>query len=321
MKVSCIGLKVISACTLAATLISCNSANSDKANKGPVETSQPQGSLSFKDSEILDSSVSPNVQKIILNDFSVLESMTFPEADPEVAHILGLEVVTGKTLSAWFHDRIHYFVGESFDINTAVSVSSPNYEYTTYLIGMNPLMLSLGQIMAGYADTTPDGFKIAALNLSAGVYSYGKRHNQLMAFTIAGKSIEVKSPRIGVMKITSELFSAHYIVDANNAYSFANTAARLPVLFHEARHSDGSGENIGFVHAVCPDGLYAGDYACDNTSNGAYEVQRVLLKLFMQSCTSCTASQKVQLQLLMDDSAVRLLPNATVQDDRPESVH
>ena len=109
---------------------------------------------------------------------------------------------------------------------------------------------------------------------------------------------------------------------------------RAGVLFHEARHSDGHGKTLGFMHAKCPATHdLAGLNACDAATNGPYTIGSEMHKYLMYACgSSCSELTMKALQVLYADQSSRTLeswqyPSAspgaragTDWDDAPETV-
>jgi hypothetical protein len=86
--------------------------------------------------------------------------------------------------------------------------------------------------------------------------------------------------------------------------------ARLSLLVHEARHSD------GFSHVTCPASVgpshylqlpLAGREACDVTALGGYGVQYVLLKNIERYCESCTSEDRIEAGRFADSLLQQIL--------------
>lgn len=92
-------------------------------------------------------------------------------------------------------------------------------------------------------------------NIGAVLYQTGKDMGDLYSFRMDGiGSVVVKSPRTGILKIGSIYFNELYEDDSMSASSlkFIHSLYRMATLFHEARHSDGHGDSLGFFHVKCP---------------------------------------------------------------------
>jgi hypothetical protein len=89
---------------------------------------------------------------------------------------------------------------------------------------------------------------------------------------------------------------------------------RAETLFHEARHSDGHGKTLGFLHAKCPSYHdYAGLPACDLSTNGPYTIGALMFKYIMDSTAdkSTEKTKKIQ-QLIYLDIANRTLSTSSL---------
>jgi hypothetical protein len=158
------------------------------------------------------------------------------------------------------------------------------------------------------------------LNIGTSVYLEGKYDRVPVGINIpAVGNIAVNSPRVGLIKLgegysrtlaqsyytNPEVFGSDPI---NNLDSEGNKIDRLSTLFHEARHSDGSGKHLGFVHANCPAGHdLAGLPACDDSNNGPYAVGAMALKVLYIQCSTCSTLEKTRLKVSILDSFSRLL--------------
>jgi hypothetical protein len=154
-------------------------------------------------------------------------------------------------------------------------------------------------------------------NSGTALYLYGKKHNILYGVNIAGLgSILATSPRVGLIKIGKNIFK--------NLSKVPDPAHRdltlILTLFHEARHSDGSGEEAGFIHEKCPSGEYKDIYACDNNANGGYSAEAELSRTVINSCENCPDTFLDPLRIHYMDRKSRVIAGFedTYWDDRPE---
>jgi hypothetical protein len=153
-------------------------------------------------------------------------------------------------------------------------------------------------------------------NIGAAWYAEAKARNSLATFHFHHdkknvEEITIKSPRVGLVLIGKSTF------DLDIGRSYANSLARLILLIHEARHSDGHQKSLGFFHVACPKGHdYAGQFACDNNRNGAYAVGAQIAREFRKNCSSCSVGEKEALRLIEIDSRSRVLEKTTIEIDR-----
>ena len=152
-------------------------------------------------------------------------------------------------------------------------------------------------------------------NIGTALYFNGKTKHQLLSFNLAtgflkSSSILINSPRAGIIQIGAGLFDRRFNINNNNIGSVANSINRLGTLFHEARHSDGHGESLGFAHAVCPKGHdLEGLNACDESLNGSYSVGAKAVNEMIDACQDeCSARELEILKLTVLDSYNRVLP-------------
>jgi hypothetical protein len=158
------------------------------------------------------------------------------------------------------------------------------------------------------------------VNIGSALYRYGKNNSEVLTLDVGGQTIYVRSPRVGVIQIGEGLFSS-WSVRGTSSDTLANSLIRLSVLFHEARHSDGNGDNVTFPHAMCPDWHdYAGNYSCDSSSNGPYVVDSIMLKNLRSACVGCSNTEIQTFKAFQADAESRLLPGSTFKDVRPEQI-
>ena len=97
--------------------------------------------------------------------------------------------------------------------------------------------------------------------------------------------------------------------------------ARLMVVYHEARHTEGQNGNWG--HANCPTPFkdesgkdmksiwtgasLAGEPACDRTPLGSYGSSTILLRNIQKYCASCTEKVKMDAGIYADDQTGRII--------------
>jgi hypothetical protein len=268
-------------------------------------------------------------------DLNLLKAMSFSTKTEEVSHsILGLTKISPDVLHDWLLDRVSYVVGEKFDVNKRLEVSTQKVLYPK--IFERPDFLAdyivedkeeatkrlfhleeLEQITAEEKTETKEdeekdsGVMTVMSNLGAGIYNLGK---------------PVLSPRVGIIQIGKGLFHPNLTITPDEPNNLANSINRLGTLFHEARHSDGNGKSLIFGHAICPSELkeYAGFAACDRNLNGPYSVGVATILEMTKNCkTRCSEAETEVLAMITLDSASRIIKdrsgsNAKKWDDSAE---
>jgi hypothetical protein len=246
-----------------------------------------------------------------------------------LAQLMKISDVRPSSLQAWLEKRVHYVVDDGFDLNGRSTTNGKMVQYSYPTEIPDALKEKLPDSQSIGSTATPG---LMMSNLSASIYFMGKQRQYVILLDLPGiGNIPVTSPRMGLLEIGPALFPDLHGYHAQNIYL---DICRVSTLFHEARHGDGHGVTLGFMHAKCPAGKdYAGLNVCDAAANGPYTIQASLHKNMMNSCgAACTEKTKRALQLVYYDIADRTLsdaqlPDASVGaragdnwDDAPESV-
>jgi hypothetical protein len=87
-------------------------------------------------------------------------------------------------------------------------------------------------------------------------------------------------------------------------------------MFHEARHSDGTGLSTGFTHAICPAyHAYGGYAACEKSTNGPYSIGAMAERLLLKNCKACAPEELMSIAAGVLDSFSRVLSgtNASIR--------
>lgn len=225
------------------------------------------------------------------------------------------------TLNSWLADRVKYIVANSMDLDNSLVETKETMVYE------NPQIVP-DAILDAYPALKDRGFReeskgiMVAANVGALVYIIGK----VQGSTVVGLDIPyygvvpVKSSRVGLVQagpgysmslgdFSSRNPKLEFGSDPiNNLESEGNIINRLGTLFHEARHSDGSGKHIGFMHVKCPEGHdFAGIPACDGALNGAYSVGAAATVVLAKQCKNCSALEMSKLKLEIVDSLNRVI--------------
>lgn len=242
-----------------------------------------------------------------LNQFNYLNDFT----DHATALILKTKgPITGQVLKRWLDERVSLIVSETLDLESSIRVAPGVAIYPE-----PKTFPSLDSPPAPPQGTpqTPDQpqRKVYTVmsNMGAGLYLMAKENRVLLALKKSeGNLLPLVSPREGFIQIGEGLFLPKLRVNEQVQDAPANSVSRLSTLFHEARHSDGHGASLGFMHAICPEGhSYAGHPACDKNLNGPYSVGAQVMKTLTQACGDCSTKEKTILKMIEADSRSRIL--------------
>jgi hypothetical protein len=250
-------------------------------------------------------------------------------------------------LQSWLESRVHYIVKDEFDVDAHASYAAQTFTYQfpnlfPDVLGVPdspaepstpapetpvtppteppvPPLEPLSPVapVAPVVPTTPTfesgTAQVVMSNVGTSIYAYGKQKHQLINVEIPGVgTVSMTSPRTGILEIGPGLFPDLGDMKLQN---IALDIYRLGSLFHEARHSDGHGHTLGFMHSTCPAGHdFAGLPACDAALNGPYSVGAAVLKSMMNRCNSdatCTERSRAVLNTIYLDQANRVLDRSS----------
>lgn len=226
-------------------------------------------------------------QRAALNEsIAVLHALPAGAVDSRLLEIMKVSDLSGPTLQRWVEDRVHTIVGSDFDL-----------EHSLYLPERTGFTFPFPDVFpdpdAGVTQELSGKAEVVMANVGTAIYYVGKKQARLVGLKVPGVGeVPVTSPRVGILQIGPGLFPGGVSQSQNLAYDIY----RASTLFHEARHSDGRGKTLGFMHAECPTGHdYAGMHACDYAANGPYTIGARILKNLKARCAACTKSQKTTL--------------------------
>lgn len=273
----------------------------DEPNK-PIKHTKPShpSSIHLVPSSIkFDADVDADRAQALSEAVSFLYLSPMLNNDTEVSHLLKVSDTRPSTLQAWLEERVAFVVDEDFDIMKSARFVPGTYQYE------NPEQipeewnerLMFSQFGSDVKDTI-------MLNLSGSMYLVGKQNQVLVQVDIAGfGQILITSPRVGLLKIGSGMFTA-----LTGSSFETDKIFQAGTLFHEARHSDGHGLSTGFAHTLCPMGhKYQGKAACDRSLNGAYTVGAAVQKSLMDNCSNCDQSSLHELRSIFLDISSRVI--------------
>ena len=225
----------------------------------------------------------------------------------------GLKESTPKSLVNWLTQRVSFIVPASTSFNLPIITNNLAKTYpSSHMLPGNLYNLFLihdenrNSIMA---------------NLGTSFYLLGKNKNQSLSYSIKkhfparGMYLPIMSPRVGLLEAYPAFFSNKSSLSGKGNQP-SDRIMRLSYIFHEGRHSDGSGETLGFYHRECPIGHdYAGLFACDTPSNGSYRVSAIFLRNAIEACLSCTEGHKEALRLAYFDARNRIVDRKILTPD------
>lgn len=248
-----------------------------------------------------DDSVTSEQRKLFEGDLAVLDTLS-PTTSRDTK-LMDISDFSAPTLAAWLTHRAKAIVGPTYNLDRNIGVLRTAVPYLP-----RPVAIEL--------ENRGEG-KIMMANLGAAVYMAGKKEKWVLGMKVAGDTLTVTSPRVGVFQV-HELFKLKVLGAPADAK--VNSLVRLSILFHEARHSDGNGEATGLPHAICASGDYQGQPACERYAQGPYVVSRITTERFLEACSDCTSGEKEALTLMIADYQSRLLPNPEEVDTRAEGI-
>jgi hypothetical protein len=284
---------------------------------------------------ILSEKIKPKFYKTLERDLDVLDGLKFKAADAETLELMGVSTLNARTASEWLGTRVNYVIEENALSVFKLLIKRVIFEERAHATFPNKDILpySIDPANAKPAVDEEEGVTVMS-NIGAALYYGGKQESKVYGMKISRgllkKSIKVavESPRAGIIQVGEGLFMDRLTINPEKPNSIANSINRLATFFHEARHSDGNGSSVGFLHSPCPVGHdYAGLPACDENLNGPYTVGAVMMAEMLKACEdTCSIREKEILKLQVLDSKNRIMHTtrkgvaATVWDARPESL-
>lgn len=226
------------------------------------------------------------------HDFNFLSKILIKdEKAADLKRVMKIEDTTPQSLVRWLDERFKIFLDKDFNYNTQMNFRKKG--------------------------VSAEKAYVMAANVGTAYYAYGKKNNFSIDFVVPSYStVPVSSPRVGIIQEGEGLFH-----NGESKYSLKRlffTMTRLSTLFHEARHSDGHDDSLGFFHMQCPAWhSYANLYACDDNTNGPYTVGTKFLYSFVDSCQRCDSKTRTILQIMAIDSDSRVIGSED-WDDAPE---
>ncbi|MEM4258071.1 MAG: hypothetical protein QXL17_02825 [Candidatus Thermoplasmatota archaeon] len=242
------------------------------------------------------SSISDEQLKILKHDINFLMTYIDPKKQVKFLNIITeTNKVTSEVLFKWLHTRIKILIHGSQleDKKISFVVVNENAVATNPTLPFNEQIPSEDQQTKLHSHEKES--KLMAFNLGTLVYQTGKLSNIILGIKINNTVYPANSPRVGVIILNEDFFNNNPFPQDVAWDSRIRTIYRIALLFHEARHSDGNGETLGFMHAVCP----TKDLSCDRNINGPNMIAAAITKFLSENCTNCTTNEKDNLEKLI----------------------
>lgn len=289
---------------------------------------------------MLSKSIKSDLRDKIERDLNVIENFKFAgKANPATLKTMGLFTLNAASATDWLNQRVNYVVSENalslFNllVKRVVYVERENVDFPNAHIIPHSMQNEIRKNYVESGFNAEEGFTVMS-NIGTALYVGGKNERQVYGMKISrgllrkAEKVAVTSPRAGIIQIGEGLFAPELTVNRENEGALANSIFRLGTFFHEARHSDGNGVSLGFMHSLCPAKHdYEGQPACDENLNGPYTIGALIMAEMAKTCEdSCSEKDKQTLKLMVLDSANRVMTitskglKSKEWDDRPEGL-
>lgn len=265
---------------------------------------------------------------IIKNDITLLKNLNFKHpVKKDFLTLLGLKNQKNLNLYNWVSERIGYIVEDSFLSRTNVLLfrvlrkEEKNVEYPfpdELPVNSGLYQLTSSELFDQNIELT-NGTSASTImtNVGASLYLAGKYENILYSikfsekkFSLFREKVIISSPRIGVVMADKGYLDTRLHFPGYPINSKSNHLSRIATLIHEARHSDGHGVGLSFIHAECPrNHTYQYMRACDENLNGPYSIGGyAYLELGKLCDKECSNIEKEIFKLKAIDSFSRIMP-------------
>lgn len=251
-----------------------------------------------------DSSLPASQLRTMKDDLTYLYKNPINEFDLEFQTMAEIPKVDGPQMYNWIYNRVKYIIGQEYEFKGRNLVKKSGHVFPA--TPLPPSISNRSNSLAGI---------IIMSNTGADLYLTGKRDNILNGIKLDGESVFAPSPRVGILQVGEGLFLERLLVNKDQN-SEANKIKRLGTIFHEARHSDGHADHIGFIHDDCPPGHnMSGFAACEGYSNGSYSLEAVATKTLLLNCLTCSNEDKTKLSIGIADSFNRVVLRSHVKTE------
>ncbi len=234
--------------------------------------------------------------------------------DPRTLAILDAKMINQQFLADWLFARVQYIFDKNelseYELNRKLEVINLNYKYPF------PDIFPSAIYGNNYVESRDNGTVMT--NVGTGLYLSGKLDKTLLSYTMKDEEkklhkIEISTPRQGLIRLGKAFWLEASHRERNNV---EYRALRMATLFHEARHSDGHGESLGFLHSICPEGHdFEGERACDSSTNGPYSVDAYLTYEMAFNCKECDLETREILKLRVLDSLSRVTADGDFEEN------
>lgn len=253
---------------------------------------------------------------LIQDDLTFLKNLKFDPANSQYL-AKAMQLKKNETLYDWLNQRVNYILEEDYFTRKSIFNFSPITVEKKNII--YPNFDIFPDNIADLFENQPSSMNNATIvmsNIGTSLYLHGKVKNELLSIRfhenknrVFKKKLIINSPRIGIIQIGSGLFRADVRPNPLFASAPSNRFHRLATLLHEARHSDGNGKSLGFLHIKCPEGHnYAGANACDNSTNGPYVIGAQATVDAIKWCgNNCSPTEITMLRAMALDSFSRVI--------------
>lgn len=255
---------------------------------------------------------------LIREDINYLKSLpSHQKVSPKFKELFQVEDFNSDQLYRWLDTRVNYILAADTKFKEILSIKNFNVDYPnpfkSQLLPTIEIPEKIDDLSSPKNQKNAQKIVTVMTNSGSSLYMAGKQESLQFQFLFNEKIIAVKSPRVGLLHVGEGLFLKDLIIQSEKSSS-ASSINRLITFFHEARHSDGNSEHLGFPHTICPiDHDYANRYACDESLNGAYTVGAEISKALIESCSTCDIREKIFLQVIAADNYNRVLQEKHIQ--------
>lgn len=258
--------------------------------------------------------------QMLSEDLNFLSRMNSWEAfDQDEQMAFGFVENSNKNLLSWISERVRYLIplDSLGNVDIHFGTEEKIYPHQDSLPGD---LENIYFVLDREADTLMS-------NLGTAYYLFGKRARRSISvnlsehFSILEDPIEMTTPRKGIILFHENFFKSTLYVSRYGRED-SDRILRLSYLFHEGRHSDGSGVSLGFYHKRCPPGTdYAGLLACDRASNGAYNLGAIFIKKSLEVCQGCGEVEKDILRMNYFDNKARVIDRKILTPEEVENIN
>jgi hypothetical protein len=263
------------------------------------QPSHAQGALNFA------SDVSTEQKTLISQDLALLKTLDLSLATQKdaLSDLFETNSPSGEALHDWFHKRVQWIVS---DMNRyplmAIQPEDQTYRSYRYRKLENWMVSQIGGI----------NFGAVLYDLGDELTSKLKTQTQIK-MRIDQTWVDISSPRAGIILVGKGLLNPETSGNTN-PNEFSARIFRLGVLLHEARHSDGNAESLGFGHVICPRDAgseLAGAYNCDASNNGSHRISAEFFRAVLESCGNrCTQRDRSLLTTHYKNAMARIPTSA-----------